>query len=207
MRYEKGQAMEEELNQILSNEELDIEARTEAIKKIVDNNYVPRDIQKKTKDEWKNKYSTLEAEYNKFKEEKMTAEEKQEELRKAEIEKSQKQSKMLSQLFAENVFSKAGFGEDDYKDIIPSIMRDDPEETRNIASVICNTMLNQKKAIENQFKEQIIKGQKKPEGGDNPDDGVTQLDKLKTAYAEAEKNGDMVAMASLTMQIAQAQSK
>lgn len=199
--------MEEELNQILSNEELDIEARTEAIKKIVDNNYVPRDIQKKTKDEWKNKYSTLEAEYNKFKEEKMTAEEKQEELRKAEIEKSQKQSKMLSQLFAENVFSKAGFGEDDYKDIIPSIMRDDPEETRNIASVICNTMLNQKKAIENQFKEQIIKGQKKPEGGDNPDDGVTQLDKLKTAYAEAEKNGDMVAMASLTMQIAQAQSK
>lgn len=199
--------MEEELNKILSNEELDLEARTEAIKKIVDNNYVPRDIQKKTKDEWKNKYSTLEAEYNKFKEEKMTAEEKQEELRKAEIEKSQKQSKMLSQLFAENVFSKAGFGEDDYKDIIPSIMRDDPEETRNIASVICNTMLNQKKAIENQFKEQIIKGQKKPEGGDNPDDGVTQLDKLKTAYAEAEKNGDMVAMASLTMQIAQAQSK
>lgn len=199
--------MEEELNQILSNEELDTEARAEAIKKIVDNNYVPRDVQKKTKDEWKNKYSTLEAEYNKFKEEKMTAEEKQEELRKAEIEKAKKQSKILSQLFAENIFSKAGFGEDDYKDIIPQIMREDPEETRNIASVICNSMLNQKKIIENHVKEQIIKGQKKPEGGDNPDDGVTQLDKLKTAYAEAEKNGDMVAMAGLTMQMQQIQNK
>lgn len=199
--------MEEELNQILSNEELDTEARAEAIKKIVDNNYVPRDVQKKTKDEWKTKYSTLEAEYNKFKEERMTAEEKQEELRKAEIEKAQKQSKMLSQLFAENVFSKAGFREDDYKEIIPSILKDDPEETKTLAGVICNSMLNQKKAIENQVKEQIIKGQKKPEGGDNPDEGVTQLDKLKTAYAEAEKNGDMVAMAGLTMQIAQAQNK
>lgn len=203
----KDKTMEEELNQILSNEELDTEARAEAIKKIVDNNYVPRDVQKKTKDEWKTKYSTLEAEYNKFKEEKMTAEEKQEELRKAEIEKAQKQSKMLSQLFAENVFSKAGFKEDDYKEIIPSILKDDPEETKSLASVICNTMLNQKKAIENQVKEQIIKGQKKPEGGDNPDDGLTQLDKLKTAYAEAEKNGDMVSMASLTMQIAQVQNK
>lgn len=199
--------MEEELNQILSNEELDTEARAEAIKKIVNNNYVPRDVQKKTKDEWKNKYSTLEAEYNKFKEEKMTAEEKQEELRKVEIEKAQKQSKMLSQLFAENVFSKAGFKEDDYKEIIPSILKDDPEETKSLASVICNTMLNQKKAIENQVKEQIIKGQKKPEGGDNPDEGITQLDKLKTAYAEAEKNGDMVAMANYTLQIAQAQNK
>lgn len=199
--------MDEELNQILSNEELDTEARAEAIKKLIGNNYVPASVQKKTKDDWKNKYSTLEEEYNKFKEEKMTAEEKQEELRRAEIEKAQKQSKMLSQLFAENVFSKAGFKEDDYKEIIPSILKEDPEETKTLASVICNSMLSQKKAIENQVKEQIIKGQKKPEGGDNPDDGLTQLDKLKTAYAEAEKNGDMVAMAGLTMQIAQVQNK
>lgn len=197
--------MEEELNQILSNEELDTEARAEAIKKIVNNNYVPKDVQKQTKDEWKNKYSTLEKEYNKFKEEKMTDEEKQAEAIRLEKEKSSKQSKMLSQLFAENVFSKAGFKED-YKEIIPSILKEDPEETKSLASVICNSMLNQKKAIENQVKEQIIKGQKKPEGGENPDEGVTQLDKLKTAYAEAEKNGDMVAMAGLTMQIAQAQN-
>lgn len=199
--------MEEELNQILSNEELDTEARAEAIKKIVDNNYVPRDVQKKTKDEWKTKYANLETEFNQFKEAKMTDEEKQEEAIRIEKEKSQKQSKMLSQLFAENVFSKAGFKEDDYKEIIPNILQEDPEETKSLASVICNTMLNQKKAIENQVKEQIIKGQKKPEGGDNPDDGLTQLDKLKTAYAEAEKNGDMVTMAGLTMQMQQIQNK
>ena len=199
--------MEEELNKILSNEELDTEARAEAIKKIVDNNYVPRDVQKKTKDEWKTKYANLETEFNQFKEEKMTDEEKQIEAIRLEKEKSSKQSKMLSQLFAENVFSKAGFKEDDYKEIIPSILKDDPEETKSLASVICNSMLSQKKAIENQVKEQIIKGQKKPEGGDNPDEGVTQLDKLKNAYAEAEKNGDMVAMAGLTMQMQQIQNK
>lgn len=199
--------MDEEVNQILSNEELDVEARAEAIKKLIGNNYVPTSVQKKTKDDWKNKYSALEEEYNKFKETKMTDEEKQAEAIKLEREKSNRQSKMLSQLFAENVFSKAGFQENDYKDIIPNILKEDPEETKSLANVICNTMLNQKKAIENQVKEQIIKGQKKPEGGDNPDDGVTQLDKLKNAYAEAEKNGDMVAMASLIMQIAQAQNK
>lgn len=199
--------MEEELNQILSNEELDIGARAEAIKKIVNNNYVPKDIQKQTKDEWKTKYSTLEAEYNKFKEEKMTDEEKQAEAIKLEREKSNKQSKMLSQLFAENVFSKAGFKEDDYKEIIPSILKDDPEETKSLASVICNTMLNQKKAIENQVKEQIIKGQKKPEGGDNPDEGITELDKLKKAYAEAVKSGDTVKLATYTRLIAEANNK
>lgn len=203
----KDKRMDEELDNILSNEELDTEARAEAIKKIVNNNYVPRDVQKKTKDEWKAKYASLETEFNQFKEAKLTDEEKQEELRKAEIENARKQSKMLSQLFAENVFSKAGFKEEDYKEIIPSILKDNPEETKTLAGVICNTMLNQKKAIENQVKEQIIKGQKKPEGGDNPDEGITQLDKLKTAYAEAEKNGDTVAMAGLTMQIAQVQNK
>lgn len=199
----KDKTMEEELNKILSNEELDQTARVEAIKAIVGKDYVP--VKKHT--ETVNQLNSIKTEFNQFKETKMTDEEKQAEAIRLEKEKSSKQSKMLSQLIAENVFSKAGFKEDDYKEIIPSILKDEPEETKSLASVICNTMLNQKKVIENQVKEQIIKGQKKPEGGDNPDEGVTQLDKLKTAYAEAEKNGDMVAMASLTMQIAKAQNK
>lgn len=199
--------MEEELRQILSNEELDTTAKEEAIKNLVGKSYIPMKKHTDTVSKLKSDYMSIQTEYNQFKETKMTDEEKQAEAIKLEREKSNKQSKMLSQLFAENVFSKAGFKEDDYKEIIPSILKDDPEETKSLASVICNSMLSQKKAIENQVKEQIIKGQKKPEGGDNPDDGVTQLDKLKTAYAEAEKNGDMVAMASLTMQIAQAQNK
>lgn len=205
--------MEEELNQILSNEELDTEARAEAIKKIVDNNYVPRDVQKKTKDEWKTKYSTLEAEYNKFKEEKMTAEEKQAEYVK-QLEKSNKEKETkitkssVITTFAEAGITKGDFGSDEeYETILNSLSKTSEEEAINFTKALCSTMLNQKKNTENQFKEQIMKGQKKPEGGDNPDDGVTQLDKLKTAYAEAEKNGDMVAMAGLTMQIAQAQNK
>lgn len=205
--------MEEELNQILSNEELDTEARAEAIKKIVDNNYVPRDVQKKTKDEWKTKYANLETEFNQYKEAKMTDEEKQAEYVK-QLEKSNKEKETkitkssVIATFAEAGITKGDFGSDEeYETILNSLSKTSEEEAINFTKALCSTMLSQKKNTENQFKEQIIKGQKKPEGGDNPDDGVTQLDKLKTAYAEAEKNGDMVAMAGLTMQIAQAQNK
>ena len=68
-------------------------------------------------------------------------------------------------------------------------------------------MLNQKKTIEEQIKKQIIKGQGKPEGGDNPDDGITEIDKYKKAYAEAEKSGDRIKMATYTRLISQAQLK
>lgn len=199
--------MEEELNQILSNENLDQAGRVEAIKAFVGKDFVPAKEHKRVKDELKNKYSTIETEFNKFKEEKMTDEEKQAEAIKLEKEKSVKQSKMLSQLLAENTFSKAGFNEIDYKDIIPNIIQENPETTKAIATAICNSMLNQKKTIEEQIKKQIIKGQGKPEGGDNPDDGVTEIDKYKKAYAEAEKSGDRIKMATYTRLIAQAQLK
>lgn len=200
--------MEEELNQILTNEELDATARAEAIKNLVGKNYVPVKKHTDAINKLKTDYDTMRTEYTQFKETKMTDEERQAELIKQEREKAEKQSRMLSKLFAENTFSKAGFNEEDYKEIIPTIIRDDPEETRSIAEQICNAMVSQRKSIEDRIKQDLIKGQKKPEGGNaDGDEGLTEVEKYKKAYNEAAKNNDRVAMATYTRLIAEAQNK
>lgn len=200
--------MEEELNQILTNEELDATARAEAIKSLVGKNYVPVKKHTDAINKLKTDYDTMKTEYTQFKETKMTDEERQAELIKQEREKAEKQSRMLSKLFAENTFSKAGFNEEDYKEIIPTIIRDDPEETRSIAEQICNAMVSQRKSIEDRIKQDLIKGQKKPEGGNaDGDEGLTEVEKYKKAYNEAAKNNDRVAMATYTRLIAEAQNK
>ena len=200
--------MEEELNQILTNEELDATARVEAIKNLVGKNYVPVKKHTDAINKLKTDYDTMKTEYTQFKETKMTDEERQAELIKQEREKAEKQSRMLSKLFAENTFSKAGFNEEDYKEIITTIIRDDPEETRSIAEQICNAMVSQRKSIEDRIKQDLIKGQKKPEGGNaDGDEGLTEVEKYKKAYNEAAKNNDRVAMATYTRLIAEAQNK
>lgn len=200
--------MEEELNQILTNEELDATARAEAIKNLVGKNYVPVKKHTDAINKLKTDYDTMKTEYTQFKETKMTDEERQAELIKQEREKAEKQSRMLSKLFAENTFSKAGFNEEDYKEIIPTIIRDDPEETRSIAEQICNAMVSQRKSIEDRIKQDLIKGQKKPEGGNaDGDEGLTEVEKYKKAYNEAARNNDRVAMATYTRLIAEAQNK
>ena len=200
--------MEEELNQILTNEELDATARAEAIKNLVGKNYVPVKKHTDAINKLKTDYDTMKTEYTQFKETKMTDEEKQAELIKQEREKAEKQSRMLRKLFAENTFSKAGFDEEDYKEIIPTIIRDDPEETRSIAEQICNAMVSQRKSIEDRIKQDLIKGQKKPEGGNaDGDEGLTEVEKYKKAYNEAARNNDRVAMATYTRLIAEAQNK
>lgn len=195
--------MDEELNQILTNEEMDANARAEAIKSLIGKDYIPvAKHTEKIKKEHEN-FKNLQNEYNSYKATKMTDEEKQEELLRVEKEKAEKNNRMLSQLFAENVFSKAGFVEDDYKELIPDILKEDPETTKAIAEKICKTMVRQKENIENRIKEDIIKGQKKPEGGNGNQEEKTNLEKYKKAYEIAEKNNDKVGMATYTMLISQ----
>ena len=76
--------MEEELNQILTNEELDATARAEAIKNLVGKNYVPVKKHTDAINKLKTDYDTMKTEYTQFKETKMTDEEKQAELIKQE---------------------------------------------------------------------------------------------------------------------------
>ena len=136
----------------------------------------------------------------------MTDEEKQAQVVKEAQEKEAKTSKMLSQLFAENVFAKAGFKEDDYKDLIPSIIQTDAEATKTVAEKICNSMLNQRKAIEKEIEKKIAAGQKKPDAGDNGADG-TAVEDYNKLLEEAIKNNDLVKQAYYTRMLQQAKMK
>ena len=152
-----------------------------------------------------NEANKIQGEFNSYKATKMTDDEKQAQAVKLAQEKEEKTSKMLSQLFAENVFAKAGFKEDDYKDIIPDIIQSDAESTKAIAEKICNTMVNQKKAIEEELKKKIAANQKKPDAG-NSDEG-TKIDDYNKLLEEAIKNNDFVNQAYYTRLIQEAKMK
>ena len=106
-------------------------------------------------------YNTLKNEYETFKQSKMTDEEKQAEKEKQMQEQYQKANLTISKMYAENTFAKAGFKEDDYKGILDNIVTVDPEKTKDLAELICNTMLKQKKDIEKAITDKIVKNNPK----------------------------------------------
>ena len=197
--------MDEELNKILGDESLDNEARKEAIKAYVGTGFVPMSKHS----EQAQKLSTLKTEFEEYKKTKMTDEEKREEEAKIAKEKEQTTNRLLAQMFAENVFSKAGFQEDDYKDIIPNILQSDAEATKKVAESIRDSMLAQKKAIEESVMKKIADGQKKPDGGnsDKTNENETDLSKLQKGLAEAQKANDFAKFAYFTRRIQEEQFK
>ncbi len=196
--------MDEELNKILSDETLDNDARKEAIKAYVGSGFVPMSKHS----EQAQKLSTLKTEFEEFKKTKMTDEEKREEEIRIAKEKEQNTNRMLSQMFAENVFSKAGFKEEDYKDIIPNILQSDFEATKKVAESIRDSMLAQKKAIEESVMKKIADGQKKPDGGNGDQTTkVTEIEKYKKGLEEAQKANDYAKVAYYTRLIQEEQFK
>lgn len=188
--------MDEELNKILSDESLDNDARKEAIKAYVGTGFVPMSKHS----EQSQKFSALKTEFEEYKKTKMTDEEKREEEVRIAKEKEQTTNRMLSQMFAENVFSKAGFKEEDYKDIIPNILQSDFEATKKVAESIRDSMLAQKKAIEESVMKKIADGQKKPDGGNGDQTGNTEtnLVKYQKGLEEAQKANDYTKVAYYT---------
>lgn len=200
--------MDEELVGILANAELDESAKAEAIKNLVGKNFIPTSkfIDEKTKQ--KNAYNALKSEYEAFKETKMTDEERQAEQVKAQTEEYRKVKMQLNEMTAKNIFSEAGFKREEYGDILGSIVQEDSEKTRTLAETICNTMLNQRKELEKQITDKIIKGTKKPPvGSDNDGSGTTDLEKYQKSLSEAQKTNDMLKVAYYTRLIQQEQLK
>ena len=197
----KDKLRDKELSEILENGDLDSNARLAAIKSLVDKNYVL--TSKYT--EQANELTKVQGEFESYKQTKMTDEEKQQEAIKEAKAREEKTSKMLSQLFAENVFAKAGFKENDYKEIIPDIIQPDAEATKSIAEKICNSMLNQKKAIEKEIEKKIAAGQKKPDASEDEED-VTIDDYTKLLNEAIEKN-DFVKQAHYTRLIQELNQK
>lgn len=193
---------DEELNQILSNAELDDTAKAEAIKTMVGKSFVPTtkyNAEKQSTKAQENAYNALKQEFDKFKEEKMTDEEKQVAQAKKMQEQYQKANLTISKMYAENTFAKAGFKEEDYTGILDGIVTEDPDKTKVLAETICNSMVKQRKDIEKAVKEKIIKGtQTPPAGNDNDGGNESKLEQYKRLYEEAKKTNNLVNMATYT---------
>ena len=192
--------MDEELAQILANAELDDSAKADAIKGLVGKNFIPTAKFNDEKTKQKQAYNALKSEYETFKETKMTDEEKQAEYKKVKMQ--------LNEMTAKNIFSEAGFKKEEYGDLLSSIVQEDSEKTKTLAETICNTMLSQRKELEKQITDKIIKGTQKPPAGNDNDAGEkTDLEKYKSLLSDAQKNNDMLKVAYFTRLIQQEQQK
>ena len=203
--------MDEELGSILENAELSNEAKQEAIKALVGKSFVSNDQYNKAKakqTEQSEAYKALKEEFDTFKESKMSDEEKQAEASKKMQEQYQKANLTISKMYAENTFAKAGFKEDAYKDILDSIVQEDPDKTKGLAETICATMLKQKADIEKAVKDKIINGQTPPPAGNDNDKGSgDDIENLKKLYQEAVAKNDFPKMAYYTRLVQEAQMK
>ena len=203
--------MEEELGKILSNDELDNTAKQKAINDLIGNSFVGRDkynAEKANTQTQLEAYNALKKEYDTFKESKMSDEEKQAEASKKMQEQYQKANLTISKMYAENTFAKAGFKEDDYKDILDNIVSEDTDKTKGLAETICATMLKQKADIEKAMKDKIIKGQTPPPAGNDNDKGSgDDIENLKKLYQEAVAKNDFPKMAYYTRLVQEAQMK
>ncbi len=203
--------MDEELGSILENAELSNEAKQEAIKTLVGKSFVSNDQYNKAKakqTEQVNAYNALKAEFDTFKESKMSDEEKQAEASRKMQEQYQKANLTNSKMYAENTFAKAGFKEDDYKDILDNIVSEDTDKTKGLAETICASMLKQKADIEKAMKDKIIKGQTPPPAGNDNDKGSgDDIENLKNLYQEAVAKNDFPKMAYYTRLVQEAQMK
>ena len=119
---------DEEVQAILTNSELDDNAKTQAIKDLVGKSFVPTakfNAEKQNTKAQLDAYNALKAEYDTFKESKMTEEEKKAEQDRQKEERYQKANLAMSRMCAENVFAKAGFKEEDYSEILNNIVTED----------------------------------------------------------------------------------
>lgn len=197
---------EEELNQILTNAELDDTAKAEAIKGLVGKSFVPT---KKYTDEKKSQteaYNSLKAEFETYKQSKMTDEEKREELARLQAEENKCMKLQLNEMTAKNIFSEAGLKKEDYENLISSVVQEDTEKTKILAETICKTIAKQKKDIEKALTDKILKETKTPPAGnDNGTESESNTEKYKKLYEEAQKRNDYSKMAYYTRLIQETQ--
>lgn len=190
--------MEEELVKILSNTELDDTKKAEEIQKAVNALYVPAttvaEERKANKEALANKdkaFADLTAEYDTYKQSKMTEEEKkQEEIRKKD-EQYNNALMRLSKSTAINVFASAGLQENDYKEFLEDIVSIDEEKTKSLAEKICATITKQRSDVANKMKEDIINGTTPPPAGNARYSQRTKKEEYQSLLDEAIKKNDM----------------
>lgn len=190
--------MEEELVKILSNTELDDTKKAEEIQKAVNALYVPAttvaEERRANKEALANKdkaFANLSAEYDTYKQSKMTEEEKkQEEIRKKD-EQYTNALMRLSKATARNVFADAKIPKEDYESFLDYIVDVDEDKTKNLAEKICATITKQRSDIANKMKEDIINGTTPPSSGNGGYSSKTKKEEYQKLLDEAIKKNDM----------------
>lgn len=137
----------------------------------------------------------------------MTDDEKKLEQERVKEEKYKAQNMLINRMYAENIFSKSGFKEEDYSTILDSIVQEDAEKTKTLAQTICQTMKKQKENAEKEIKDKFVNGTVTPPAGDGSSTQTTQEEQYKQAFAEAQSKNDFAKMAYYTRLIQQNSKK
>lgn len=185
--------MDEELSNVLGNEELDSNAKAEAIKKLIGDNYVPT---KKYSDD----VATVK---NENKQLKTSIKEKDTEIegyKNSQLTDDQKKQKELddiantkrdlaierSQIQAEKILSKVVTDDKELESLVKGISSEDIEATKVLAQNFVDTITKQKEATEAKIREELINDTPRPKGGEG-DKPMTKETFLKLGYNEQVK--------------------
>lgn len=185
--------MDEELSNVLGNEELDSNAKAEAIKKLIGDNYVPTkkysdDVAnvKKENKQLKDDIKARDTEIEGYKNSQLTDDQKKQK----ELDDIAKTKKDLaierSQIQAEKILSKVVTDDKELESLVKGISSEDIEATKVLATNLVDTITKQKEATEAKIREELINDTPKPTGGEQ-DKPMTKEAFLKLSYNEQVK--------------------
>ena len=201
----------EELVKILGNEELKSdEERVNAINKLLAESTIPKDKFNDTSAklrEAEEKIASITNDFEEFKKSKMTDEEK----KNAEKESMQNQLLKyqldLNRLEVEKIFESNGLTQEDYKDIEANIIGKDRETSIASANAFVNILKANSEKVAQATKQDLLKSNPTPVGGNGAGQSVSNLEELQQAYSNAVRDKNVVEQAKLLREIQQEQAK
>lgn len=134
----------------------------------------------------------IEKEYEETKNASLTAEEKYQK----ELAKLQEQAKLstlsLNKLKAENILVSAGLKQEDIKDLLDGIVKEDEGLTTSLATNLANLVKTQKEITEKAVKADLLKNTPTPDGGSGNGDAkgedIVLAENLISTKTNASKN-------------------
>lgn len=157
IREQFPEATEEQITALLNINGADVTAAKK-------NNVDPKELKR---------LQGIETEYNKLKDADLTDAEKiQKALKDAEASKLDF-TKKSNKLDVEKILVAAGLTEEDYKDLIDTLVSDDAEKSKAAATAFAGLVSKQKEAAVQKTKEELMDGTKTPGGEDNKEDEKT----------------------------------
>ena len=207
--------MNEVIESVLNDETLATnEEKTEALKKKLATLVIPKDkyndlsIRLKTTE---SNLSTLQSEYDEFKNSKMTDDEKRkEELKKFEADKKANAIEKSS-LAVEKLLLKNGIeikdDDTELKETLETIVSEDYDKSIKLANSFISLLNKTKTETANETTTKLLNDTPKPIGGVQSSSNLTEIDKLKEELQQAIKDKDVVRQTQLTTKIFNEQQK